>query len=361
MKIIIAALLLIHGLIHCMGFAKAFQYGDMKQLSIPIAKTTGIIWLLTAFLFVASFVLFLLKKDYWNIVAIAAIVLSQVVIIMSWKDAKFGTMANILLLLTAIFSWGNNHFENAFRKDVIYHIARTQTIPVELVTENDLQHLPLPVQRYLRYTGVVNKPKVNNMKIEFEGQMRDKGKDYFPFTSTQFNCFDEPTRLFYMKAKMMGVMVPGYHRYANAIATMDIRFFGLFPIVKKEGEVMNTTETVTLFNDMCLMAPATLIDKRIQWQTIDSNTVKAIFTNHNISITAVLYFNTKGQLINFISNDRTNITDMKQYPFSTPIHSYAEINGFHLMHTGDAVWQMPDGDFIYGRIVLKRIEYNTTN
>lgn len=124
---------------------------------------------------------------------------------------------------------------------------------------------------------------------------------------------------------------------------------------------MNTTETVTLFNDMCLMAPATLIDKRIQWQTIDSNTVKAIFTNHNISITAVLYFNTKGQLINFISNDRTNITDMKQYPFSTPIHSYAEINGFHLMHTGDAVWQMPDGDFIYGRFVLKRIEYNTTN
>ena len=100
--------------------------------------------------------------------------------------------------------------------------------------------------------------------------MREKGKDWFKATSVQYNFFDEPTRLFFMKGKMFGMTVPGYHRYVEANATMDIRLFGLFPIVKQSGDIMNKAETVTLFNDMCLMVPATLIDKRIQWEPIDS-------------------------------------------------------------------------------------------
>ena len=39
------------------------------------------------------------------------------------------------------------------------------------------------------------------MKIVFDGEMRDKGKDYFKFNSVQYNFFEDPTRLFFMKIK----------------------------------------------------------------------------------------------------------------------------------------------------------------
>jgi hypothetical protein len=343
-----------------MGFGKAFNYADMKQLAIPISKQTGILWLLTGFLFIISVVLLLMKKEYWWMVAIPAIIISQIVIMMSWKDARFGTIANLLILIAAILSWGSSHFENTFRKDVKDNLMRSNSLAVEMLSETDIQHLPHPVQKYLKYAGVVNKPKVKNVQIVFDGQMREKGKDYFLFTSEQYNFFDEPTRLFFMKAKMFGVIVPGYHRYNNRRASMDIRFFGLFPLVQKTGDAMNKTETVTLFNDMCLLAPATLIDKRIKWQPIDNNSVKAVFTNHDITISAILYFNTQGQLTDFISNDRTAVSDMKSYPFSTPVHGYKNINGFNLMSAGDAVWHYPDGDFTYGKFILKDIRYNLT-
>ena len=45
------------------------------------------------------------------------------------------------------------------------------------------------------------------MRVEFEGEMRDKEKDYFPFHSVQYNFFEEPTRLFFMKARMKGMTV----------------------------------------------------------------------------------------------------------------------------------------------------------
>ena len=142
---------------------------------------------------------------------------------------------------------------------------------------------------------------------------------------------------------------------------MDIRLFGLFPIIKQSGDVMNKAETVTLFNDMCLMVPATLIDKRIQWEPIDSLTTKAVFTNRGISISAMLYFNEAGQLINFTSDDRTAKSDIKQYRFSTPQARYENINGINVMFGGEAIWHYPDGEFVYGKFKLKSIQYNISN
>jgi hypothetical protein len=358
LRYIFAFIILIHGLIHFMGFAKAFNYGDMKHLTIPISKSIGALWMVTAFLFIITVILFLLKKEYWWMIAVVAVILSQIVIITSWKDAKFGTIANIIVLVAAVAGWESSRFENSWKKDVEENLQHNSSATNELLTEADLQHLPLPVQQYLKYAGAVNRPKVKNMRIVFDGEMRDKGKDFFPFHSVQYNFFEEPARLFFMKGKMFGVTVPGYHHYKNSKAVMDIRLFGLFPIVQKNGDIMEKAETVTLFNDMCLMAPATLIDKRIQWQVIDSNSVKAIFTNHNISISANLYFNDKGQLIDFVSNDRTAVSDMKQYTWSTPLSDYKTFGGYTIFSSGDAVWHYPDGKFVYGKFNTKEVEYN---
>ncbi|MEO8795239.1 MAG: DUF6544 family protein [Daejeonella sp.] len=358
MRILFLVLIVIHGLIHLLGFAKAFDLGTITQLSKDISKPIGILWLTAFFLFLLTGVLFFLKKEEWWIIGIIAVIVSQTVIVLVWQDAKFGTIANILIATVAFFTWGSIQFEQNFIYDKNENISRTNKISNELLTEQDIQSLPTPVQHYLQYAGVINKPKVKNVRVVFEGQMRDKGKDYFPFTSEQFNFFDEPARLFYMKGKMFNVTVPGYHKYSNAKASMDIRLFGLFPIVKKSGVIMDKAETVTLFNDMCLLAPATLIDKRITWEAINDTLVKATFTNKTISITADLYFNQQGQLVNFISNDRTSVSDMKQYPFSTPVSEYQFINGYNLMSKAEAVWDYPDGKFTYGKFVLKEIEYN---
>ncbi len=92
----------VHGLIHFMGFAKAFGYGDMKNLSMEISKPVGALWMTTAFLFIIVTILLFLKNSNWWMLAIPAVILSQIVIIMSWQDAKFGTIANIVIMAVAI-------------------------------------------------------------------------------------------------------------------------------------------------------------------------------------------------------------------------------------------------------------------
>jgi hypothetical protein len=264
----------------------------------------------------------------------------------------------LLGLIVAFLALGNLLFELAYKKEVKANLLRSSALPEKLLTESDIQHLPPPAQQYLRYAGVLNKPKVHSVKIVFEGQMRSRDKDWFPFVSEQYNFFDVPTRLFFMKGKMFGINVPGYHAYKNGDASMQIKLFGWFPVVNIKGGGLNKTETVTLFNDMCLLAPATLIDKRIQWELIDSYSAKAIYTNNGITISATLFFDELGRLVNFVSDDRGSIDDGKTYRFSTPVHAYKNFNGFNVIARGDGVWHYPEGEFTYGKFILKEISYN---
>ena len=117
LRIIFLILVTVHGLIHLMGFAKAFQYAEMKQLTIAISKPVGLMWLIATLLFVASAILFLLKKDYWVIFSIAAIVISQIVIILSWHDAKLGTIENVLILIASIIGYGTWSYYDKYKND----------------------------------------------------------------------------------------------------------------------------------------------------------------------------------------------------------------------------------------------------
>ena len=358
LKIIFLLIFTIHGIIHLLGFIKAYDITEVKQLKQEISKPMGLFWLLTGILFIITFILLLIDSRLVLIVGICAIIISQLLIFSSWEDAKFGTVANVIILMIIIIGYGSWRFEHHYIKDVSDNLNRTDKIKSTILTENDIQPLPYLVQKYLRYTGAVNKPKVENMKIIFDGELRDKGKNWFRFTSEQYNFFDIPTRLFFMKGNIMKITVPGYHAYKNGNATMQIKLFGLIPIINEKGKVLDTTETVTMFNDMCIMAPASLIDKRIEWQEVDSNCVRAIFTNRGIRVSALLYFNRLGELVNFVSDDRYAIADMKKYRFSTPLSEYRDMNGMILATHGEAVWNYPDGAFTYGKFDLQSIEYN---
>ncbi|MBK6347705.1 MAG: hypothetical protein IPF68_17565 [Bacteroidales bacterium] len=360
MKTILFILLAIHGLIHFLGFTKAFKLAEVSQLNQPIGKTAGIFWFSAGLLFLAAAAMIIMKADWWWIIALSAIIISQLLIIMNWQDAKFGSIANIILLLVVIGGFGIWNFHRNFVSDYTEALSRTGKQTSNLLTESDILHLPLPVRSYLRYSGVLNRPKVMSAKITFEGQMHGKGKDWMDIRSTQYNFYDTPTRLFYMTAKMKGLTVPGYHAYKNGIATMKVSLFGLFPVVNAKGKEMNQAETVTLFNDMCLMTPATLIDNRIRWEEIDSLSSKAIYTCNGITISAILHFNEKGQLINFISDDRYDISDgtYKQYRFSTPVKEYRNINGINVCSKAEVIWHYPEGEFVYGKFNLRSIEYN---
>jgi len=363
MKIFLIVIIVIHGLIHLMGFAKAYNLAELSQLTKPISHVSGIMWLVSAMLFLAALTMLLLKIDAWWIVGVVAIALSQIVIINSWSDAKWGTIANIIILLPVIVSLMGtlpSSFRNIYKTEVENRLNNTTDIPILL--EEDLQHLPAPVSKYLYYVGAVGKPNIINFRSVSSGKMKPKMEgNWTNINSQQFNFYNDPSRFFYIESKMYGIPFDGLHVYKANIATMQIKIASIFKVVDAMGKEMNQSETVTFFNDMCLFAPAGLADKNIQWKTIDTLSVEATYAYQESTIRAQLFFNQKGELTNFISDDRYQSENGKtynNYRWSTPVKEYKEFDGRIVPTNGEAIWHMPGGEYAYAVFHLEEIEYN---
>lgn len=249
-----------------------------------------------------------------------------------------------------------------YRKEVAHHRELTANGKTELLTEPEISHLPGPVREYLRVSGVIGRPKVQNFKVMLVGRMRKKSDQvWMPFHSEQHNFMSTTTRLFFIDAWMKHLPVTGYHYFRNGVAYMDIRLLSFFRVQYVAGDALNKAETVTFFNDMCCLAPATLIDARITWKEVDTACVQATFTNRGISVSAHLYFNDFHELVDFVSDDRGALTDNGSFQplrWSTPLGQHDNRLGYHLPRHAEAVYNYDDGPYTYGIFEIVNVTYN---
>jgi hypothetical protein len=364
MRLGLALLLAVHGLIHGLGVVKALDPSAVPQLTVPIPAVRGLLWFAAATLCLAAAAALYTAPRWWWAIALAGVAFSTVAIAGSWADAKAGTLVNMVILATAVIAaaidgpWG---LRAEYDGDVRAALARPHP-PVPL-TDADLAPLPPPVQRYLRVAGVVGQPRVWNMRARMRGRIRSSADTrWMPLAAEQHNVFDEPARMFYMTATMFGIPADGYHRFVDAAATMRVKAAGLVPIIDARGAEMTQAETVTLFNDMCVLAPATLIAPAIVWEPVDETRARARFTHAGRTIRAELFFNTTGELVDFRSDDRLKVSPdgrtMTAFPWSTPLTDYRDFGAARLMSRGAARWHEPDGDYTYIEFEMQSVDYN---
>jgi hypothetical protein len=236
-----------------------------------------------------------------------------------------------------------------------------------LVTEADLVPLPAAVQRYLRVTGSVGQPRIFNFRAHWNGRMRSSASDpWMTFEAEQVNTLgDLPARLFSMNAVMKHLPVDIYHRFITDSATFRVRVLSLFTMVDAKGTIMDKSETVTILNDLCVLAPSALLDPAMHWESSDARSARVAFTRGIYTVHATLYFNDAGELVDFESDDRSrasaNGKTFTHERWSTPLGKYRTFAARHLSSRGVAMTHAHDGAFAYGEFDLQRIDFNITS
>ena len=360
MRVLFVIILFLHLVIHFIGFANAMEWLEIVPSSQIISKPQGSLWLLVSILLVATIILFILEKPGWNLLAIPVILISQVLIIFNWEEAKYGSIINLIILLVIIFSVAGWKFENTYKKDKVKAILSNFYSP-GITSAKDIAHLPESVQRYIKYTGFIGKPKIENVQIKSSGLMRERDQKWFRFKSEQLNTIQKPARYFFIKAIFKGIPTRGYHKYEGKAARMLIKPLSLFNIIDIRSDELLISEMVTYLNDICLFAPGALISEKFSWENMDALGAKVSYSHSGKTVSAILEFNENAQLINFFSNDRYSVDRMKKFLFSAPVGGYKSYSGYHLPGYGEAIWHYPKEDFVYGKFELKQVKYNITN
>lgn len=361
MRFVFAFLIFVHGLIHLMGFLKAFEFASMPQLKQNISKARGWLWLFAAILLTLTAILYVFKKDWWIFIAFLAIIRSQVLILMTWKDAKFGTIPNVIILLIIISAYGNYRFNKNVNYETQLLLEGVSVQNKSIITNENVQHLPDIVQKWMQQSGVLGKEKIVSAWLKQKGEMKTKpsGK-WMPFEAEQHFDITNPgfvwsTEVDYLPmTKMVGM-----DTYLNGEGDMLIKLAGFIPVVEEgKNEKINQAAMLRYMAEM-VWFPSAALNEYMTWETIDDATAKAIFTKNQNSVSGLYKFSPEGNFESFeaqryygAENDATLET------WHVQSKSFKEFSGIRVPNKCQVIWKLKEGDFNWLNFEITDLKYN---
>lgn len=348
----VSVVALAHGLVHLIPAAE--RLGWIDDPALETSTPNGVLWLTAGVLLLTTSVLAAVDVSWYCLLAIVAALVSQAAILTAWDSAATGTLANLLLLALAILAVlmvGPGSYHAQWRSWA-RRVQRTTPPATRPLAEEDLGALPALVADHVRRSGALGSPPPHLLRADFHGRVRAApGEPWQPFTGTQISTFGpDPQRYFLMDARRGGLPITVLHCYARGQATMRGRVLSLFSVMNASGPEMDRGETVTIFNDMVVLAPGALVSAPIDWTELDEHRVRGDYRNGDVTVSAELVFDDTGRLVDFVSDDRPRAADdgswLTTQQWSTPSPIMRERAGYRFM-SGTARWYEPDGWFTY--------------
>lgn len=242
-------------------------------------------------------------------------------------------------------------------------IAQLQPGPESApLTEADIAHLPAPVATWLRRAGALGKPPVTMVHTVFDATLWSApGSPGMSGLAHQIDVLDPPRRLYFMTTRMYGLPVAVLHDYTPETAGMRVRLARLFDVVDLGGAEFARIETVTFLNDLCLFAPSALAGPGFEWTPVDERSARVRYTVGPNTVTATLFFDEAGDLVDFASDDRADVSgrgEPRRMRWTTPLSEHREIAGRRVPGRGEAIWHRPEGPFTYGTFAMRDVGFN---
>jgi len=220
----------------------------------------------------------------------------------------------------------------------------------DVVTEGDLADLPVPVQNWLRNSGILGHRIPRTIRLQQEGEIRlGPDKPWMPFHADQFYTLNPPAFLWRVSASMApGIFIRGVDSLRNGHGEMQMLPLALFKVVDATGPEIDQGTALRYLQEI-VWFPAAALSSFIQWTAIDDLSAEATLTLETLSVTGTFCFNARGDIVNFKALRYRN--EMME-PWSTPLHSHDVVDGIRIPVSGEGVWGESDEAFTYIRLRL---------
>ncbi len=361
MRIVFLILLTLHALIHLLGFVKGFGLKEVKELTLAISKPVGLFWLAATILFLTYGILHLTHSKYAWLVGLVAVVVSQILVIMFWKDAKFGTITNVIILVSAIVSFGYNNFHNLVQHETNHILSQNKSVKERDKTENSYKALPAPVKKWLHASGATGKPTISVGKIiqKAEIKLKPDQNNWMHASAVQYSTIDNPAFIWIVDVKMNGLLsFQGRDKFENGKGEMLIKMNSLINVVNEEGEKLDEGTIQRYLGEM-VWFPSLALSPYITWEQINDTTAKATMSFKGTKGSGTFYFNSDGDFTKFSALRYSgNEADAKRHEWILLVNSYKTFEGIKVPAKMTATWKLDEMDWTWLKLEITDIKYN---
>ena len=282
------------------------------------------------------------------------------------KRKMFIVIGALLILIGMILIWFHIPYspvKREFQKDIAALVSENQLqIKDAVFKKEDFSSLPTAIQKYIQECGYIGKPKRSDLKMEYHNVDFSQGKNgpALKIDYVQYNFIKEPCRMALIDSSVFGIPFEGYDYYQNGIGGMKGVIAKTITLFNQTGTDMDKACLATYLAES-LFAPAILLQDYISFEEISDFEVRATIHYKGQTASGIFTFNERYEMISFTTNDRAAVgTDgsMEYVPWSAICNDYhIASNGVKYPTKFQAVWNYPEGDFVYFDGAISEISY----
>jgi len=352
MKTVLVVLFFLHGLIHLIGL---FQQSNVR------VTNPALIWLVPCLLFFSSGIMIAMGRPNWWMIAIPAIIVSQVLITMNWHSAKWGTLLNIVLAGASIVSSGQWNFDRHFHSDAKALLAAGTGKENNIITPEMVQALPTPVSNWLSRAGVIGKEMVHTVRLKQHGFMRlnDGNGQWTEMFAEQYFNVDEPSFIWKVQMNMMRFLpVSGRDEFINGHGSMQIKLLSLVNIVNDADEKIDQGSLQRWLAEISWFPQAALMPY-VHWESINAHAARARLNWKGVKAVVDFYFDGNDRVITCLADRyKGGGNNALLEKWVIVCNTHRQINGITIPTRAEVSWKLKTGDFNWCNLEITSIEYN---
>ncbi|SES27084.1 DUF6920 family protein [Salipaludibacillus aurantiacus] len=358
MKIALLIIIVIHGLIHLLGFLKGFNLLQLSELSISISRGQALVWMGTGIVLIISSVLLLINSDHWWKVGIAAVIVSQILIVMTWGDAKAGAAANIIIGAAIIFAYADSSLNTAIEKEIV-DLTRKSTGSTQVISEDMMEDLPQSVQRWISNSGAVGKEIHSTMDFKHYAKLKLKPdqKEWYNAKAHQYVTTEEPGFLWKIDMEMNPfITVKGRDLYKNGKGSMQMKLASLVSVANVENDDKIDQSTLQRYLLEMAWYPWAALSPYITWEELGDHSARATMNYKGATGTADFFFNEDGDFFSSRAWRYDGSTD-SYLECIGKANEFSVINGVKIPTDIDVSYVLDDDIFTWYKVSIYDIKF----
>lgn len=363
MRIALFVLVSVHGLIHVLGFVKAFGFKEIKELTLPISRPMGVLWLLGATLFVVYGALYLASHKYSWAFGLLAVLISQTLVVVFWSDARWGTLPNVVVLLTAITAFGQYNFNKQVHYEATNVIRQNLPTPEAVLTAADIKNVPEPVKKWLQNSGAVGRPysRVGRVVQKAQMQLKPEQEKWMPATAIQYTGIDTPAFVWSVALQWNSFLTMlGRDTFKDGKGHMYITMNTLIKVADEKGARLNESTMQRYLGEMAWF-PSLALSPYISWEQVNDTTATATMNYKGTTASGTFYFSPQGDFNAFSAQRyKDPSTDAQKHEWVLDVKGYTTFQGIKVPSKMTATWKLDTGDWTWLELEIVDIRYNDT-
>lgn len=263
----------------------------------------------------------------------------------------------LVIVVAAAFAGGSYwSFDRSMDSEVAGLVAAAGDNP-RAVTEVELAGLPAPVRRYLSASGVVGRPVPSIVRLKQVGRLRGSpDADWMAFEAEQVYTTNPPGLVWraWFPSRRVPV-VTGRDAYLEGTGGIEMKMLGFFPVASESGGELTDAVLMRFLNEI-MWFPQAYIGDNVTWRGIDAHSAEVTLSDRGRNATGTVFFDDEGRQANFRAR-RFNTETRGIEIWETPITGYGEFDGVAVPTSGQGVWKLEGGDFVYIELEIVEIAY----